>query len=54
MARDPNTGALLRRAQTIEDDWLQSELASAKEAESVARAAYERALRLSQSKSAKA
>ncbi len=47
LSRDPNTGALLRRAQTIEDGWLQSELASAKEAESAARAAVERAERLS-------
>ena len=44
LGRDPNTGAVLRRAQTIEDAWLASELASAKEAEQTARAAYDRAV----------
>src|SRR5207249_2730667 len=48
LGRDPNTGAVLRRAQTIEDGWIASELASAKEAEAAARAALEKALRLSE------
>ena len=48
LGKDPNAGAVLRRAQAIEDAWIASELASAKEAEAAARANYEKALRLSE------
>jgi hypothetical protein len=48
LGKDPNTGAVLRRAQAIEDGWIATELASAKEAQAAARANYERALRLSE------